>query len=392
MPYRRRAPTRRAPVRSRRSRLTRRKPAAKVRTRKHKAPVATGYSPNSGGVRSQMKMTQVSDTCLRITGRSYLGAVSNSDRGVNSIGLLADICPLLLGDRVAVLASTYDKYCYQSVTFTYIPQCATSQTGSVMLAFERDAEAPLADTQNTSFMQEVMSYEHAKLTPAWVSTSVTYKRDPHEKKTWFLGGDQAALSTRDSSQGTFMAYTSNAAVGNLGFVVMDYVLDLVAPNIMPNKTTPQLPSQWARVIPGAAAGGIASNPGSTIYTATANCSSGKITEIVVDTSVTNVYQQSNVGSTTPVAIQLNAGSRLYTVSFEGTANLNSPVSGLLVFDNLAAAIAASAGGMLETSTLSVSNLVNNFGTAFIGAGTTGQQLLTGAAWGRDLQRRITSTA
>lgn len=233
-----------------------------------KAPVATGYS-RKGGLKTQYTMRQVSDTCVRIVGRSYIGVVNNAAiANGNAIGLMFDVNPTLLGDRVAVLASTYDKYCYQTMKFTYVPQCPTSQPGSVMLVFERDPEAQAANTTSGSYMQEVMSYEHAVLTPAWVSTSVTYKRDPHEVKTWFMGGDQANLSARETSQGTFIAYTSNAppqgqvqtvtfnpsgstgatatsetvtgtlggAGGKLGFVVMDFVLDLVSPNILPNKT------------------------------------------------------------------------------------------------------------------------------------------------------------
>jgi hypothetical protein len=137
--------------------------------------------------------------------------------------------------------------------FTYVPQCPTSQPGSVMLVFERDPEAPAADTQSNSFMQEVMSYEHAVLTPAWVSTQVTYKRDPHEVKTWFMGGDQANLTARETSQGTFLAYTSNAAVqtspgaaGKLGFIVMDFALDLISPNILPNRTLNQGIQQYSQ--------------------------------------------------------------------------------------------------------------------------------------------------
>ena len=250
-------------------------------TRTSKAPVATGYS-RKGGLKTQYTMKQVSDTCVRITGRSYLGTVNNASvTSGNAIGLLYDINPSLLGDRVAVLASTYDKYCYQTMKFTYVPQCPTTQPGSVMLVFERDPEAPAADTQSNSFMQEVMSYEHAVLTPAWVTTNVTYKRDPHEVKTWFMGGDQANLSARDTSQGTFIAYTSNAApqgqqeiitnnpapsgtsyaypatqtvtgslggaAGKLGFVVMDFTLDLISPNILPNRVGTLGASQYQQV-------------------------------------------------------------------------------------------------------------------------------------------------
>ena len=389
MPYRRRAQTRRAPVRSRRSRLTRRKPARKVRTRKHKAPVSTGYATSGGGIKSQMKMTQISDTCLRIQGRSYLGAVSNSDRGVNSIGLLADINPALLGDRISVLASTYDKYCYQTVTFTYIPQCPTSQPGSVMLAFERDPENPLANVASNSFMQEVMSYEHAKLTPAWVSTSVTYKRDPHEKKTWFLGGDQANMDARVSSQGNFIAYTSNATIGNLGFVVMDYVLDLVSPNIIPIRIGPELPTQWTRANNTA----FTSNAGAQLYsTPYAGMASGSIYEYVIDQAATNFYQVANVGISTAVNNQtLVPGQRLYAVYVEGVSGPTSTAqSAVLLFTSLAPAYAAASSGMNSTANSSnAAGFFDNFGSAIIGQGSG--PFMNGSCWQRALVTRTNTT-
>jgi len=219
------------------------------------------------------KMVQVSDTCTRVYGRSYLGNVDNNviagsvvttfpagpggvppayqavaGGNANEFGLVFDINPTLLGDRVAVMAGTYDKYVYQSMKFTYTPQCASTQVGSVVLAFERDPQGILANPASSSFMQEIMSYEHAVLTPAWRPTSVTYKRDPQEMKTWFMSGDQATVSTRETSQGILLAYVSQAGVSpaNMGFITIDYVLDFIAPNIMPSKAVPVQPDQFRK--------------------------------------------------------------------------------------------------------------------------------------------------
>lgn len=305
--------------------------------KKTKAPVSTGYS-RKGGLKTQYQMRQISDTCVRITGRSYLGAVSNTGAGSNAIGLLFDINPVLLGDRVAVVASTYDKYCYQNMKFTYVPQCPTSQPGSVMCVFERDPESILANTQSSSYMQEVMSYEHAVLTPAWVSTSVTYKRDPHEVKTWFTGGDNATLSPRETSQGLFIAYVSNAssanqaAAGKLGFVVMDYILDLVSPNILPNKVNVTTPSQYAQLTDfGLQNGGTQCSVGTyqqqfltTVGYGSGNAAgSGQIVEVVLDggagstanngQSISDLLQAgvSSSGTTTVGTKVLSSGSRFY---------------------------------------------------------------------------------
>jgi len=263
MPYAKRTASRS------RSRAPARRPAKRTKrvggsSRKSFAPVAIGTS-NRATAMSNHKMVQVSDTCTRIYGRSYLGNVDNNIVAGNQVvalgppevvagangneyGLVFDINPTLLGDRVAVMAGTYDKYVYQSMKFTYTPQCSSTQVGSVVLAFERDPQGILANTASTKYMQEIMSYEHAVLTPAWQPTSVTYKRDPQEMKTWFMSGDQATVSTRETSQGVLLAYVSQTGVApaNLGFITIDYVLDFIAPNIMPSKAVPVQPEQFRK--------------------------------------------------------------------------------------------------------------------------------------------------
>lgn len=226
--------------------------------RKHSAPVSMGTSMKRGktgpaGMGYSMK--QVSDTCTRITGRAYVGEVNSTSKLVvgdkqNALGLIFDVNPTLLNDRVAVISSTFQKYVYQRVKFTYVPQCSTAVSGSVGLVFDRDPLMISANSNGDQFLSEVMSYEHATLTPAYVEASASYTRDPKELKTWFLGAPDATLTTRETSQGNLLVYLSNAEANRgYGFIVMDYVLDLIAPTLLPSKQgiidIKKAPSQWA---------------------------------------------------------------------------------------------------------------------------------------------------
>lgn len=224
--------------------------------RSRTAPVSKGTQlskSRSGPAGVGSTMQQISDTVTRITGRAYVGEVSTKGKvptaGGNCLGLIFDLNPVLLNDRVAVVASTYEKYVYHGVKFTYVPQCSTSTQGSVGLAFDRDPLMYSACPTGTQFLSEVMSYEHAVLTPCWTGTQTSYARDPQELKTWYMGGTDATLTTRETSQGNLLVYLSNVLPNvGLGFIVMDYVLDLVAPNLLPNKqdvTNIKIaPSQW----------------------------------------------------------------------------------------------------------------------------------------------------
>lgn len=260
---------------------TKRRAAVRGVMQRHAAPVAAGYSVSRGqrgpgGV--GYSMTQVSDTCTRITGRAYVGEVStvgkiaipvapNTTSVGNALGLIFDVNPILLNDRVAVIASTFEKYVYHGVKFTYVPQCPTSTPGSVGLVFDRDPLMYSANPRQPQFLSEIMSYEHPVLTPAYVEASTAYGRDPKEMKTWFLGGTDATLTTRETSQGNLLVYLSNAASQTAyGFIVMDYVLDLVAPNLLPNKQNATNiksgPSQWLDFS--------GKNAGSTLFTGDAS--------------------------------------------------------------------------------------------------------------------------
>jgi hypothetical protein len=225
--------------------------------RKHSAPVSMGTSMKrgkSGPAGMGYSMKQVSDTCTRITGRAYVGEVNSTtklatDGSKNALGLVFDVNPSLLNDRVAVISSTFQKYVYQRVKFTYVPQCSTAVSGSIGLVFDRDPLMISANSASPQYLSEVMSYEHATLTPGYVEASASYNRDPKELKTWFLGAPDATLTTRETSQGNLLVYMSNVQPGvGYGFIVMDYVLDLIAPTLLPAKQgiidIKKAPSQW----------------------------------------------------------------------------------------------------------------------------------------------------
>ena len=223
------------------------------------APVAVGTKVAAGkrGTFSLgHKSVQLSDNVTRVHGRSYIGTINAANQlpstqleytfkpSYGAIGLVFDINPTLLGDRVAVIANTFEKYVYTNMKFTYVRQCPTSTPGSVGLVFERDPFANAADASNVNMLSQVMSYEHAQLTPAYVGTSVSYSRDPMEKKTYFTTAYNETITTRETSQGQFLAYISNGVGGSTdfngayGFVIFDYTIDLIAPSLMPMTSTP----------------------------------------------------------------------------------------------------------------------------------------------------------
>lgn len=340
------------------------------------APVQMGVRVD-GGLQSSFTQKQMSGGGLRITGRSFITSIDTAGKFSNGLLAVADCNPILLNDRVAAIATTYEKYVYQSITYRYVPQCATSTAGSVMLTFERDPANPTANGgDTTTFMQNCMSYEHTAITPPWVGSSVTYKRDANEKKLFYISGQGSNFNPRDTSQGQFLCYGANvptvaagAAGGGLGFIVMDYVLDLCEPSIMPARTgagiagtsSTNIPQQWqfsttsALYKSDAAASSSALNTwidisGGAFAAADQNCILEVILEGQLVPSAGNVLWASsefNAKQATPVVKTLGRGSHLY-LTIRRSKGLAASVPDASVSDapqavltrNLADAIAA----------------------------------------------------
>lgn len=335
------------------------------------APVQMGVKV-AGGLQSSFTQRQMSGGGLRITGRSFITSVDSKGKYSNGLLAIVDCNPILLNDRVAAIATTYEKYVYQAVTYRYVPQCATSTPGSVMLTFERDPANPAANGGDpSSYMQNCMSYEHTSITPPWVGSSVTYKRDANEKKLFYISGQGSNYDPRTTSQGQFLCYGANVpGETGLGFIVMDYVLDLCEPSIMPARTgagiagngtaSTNLPSQYQFQNTNAVTKytGIGSSSVMNRWTgaiplvgADADC----VLEIIVEgTGIPDggnanfAFSEFNAKATPPVPRTIGRGSHLYLVlrrwrnGIAGVApsGLQSNFDACIVCRNLADAIAA----------------------------------------------------
>lgn len=375
------------------------------------APVNMGVRVQ-GGLQSSFTQKQMSGGGLRITGRSFITSIDTAGKYSNGLLAVADCNPILLNDRVAAIATTYEKYVYQSITYRYVPQCATSTAGSVMLTFERDPANPTANgNDSATFMQNCMSYEHTAITPPWVGSSVTYKRDANEKKLFYISGQGSNFNPRDTSQGQFLCYGANVPVvaagatgGGLGFIVMDYVLDLCEPSILPARTgaglsgpsSTNIPSQWAfSTVNAIAKADFAGNSsalnqfidlsGGALAAPDQNCILELILEGTTVPTAGNVNwatSEYNAKLAAPLTKTLGRGSHLY-LTLKRASNLaaqypeavQSSVTRVVLTRNLADAVAAlSAPGdqVLTTGIFSFANalypsqLLNNIGLSVSG--------------------------
>lgn len=388
--------------------------------RKMAAPVAVG-STYKQGAGNKFKMVQNADGSTRVYGRSFISSVGTTaslfSATGNDIGLVFDINPNLLGDRVATIASTYEKYVYQAVKFTWVPQCGTNTAGSVVMVMDRDNLTDAANPAAAAYLQEAMGYEHAVISPPWTECCVSYSREKSEKKIFQGHLDQDSVGSKDATQGNFLVYTMGVpAVTALGFIVMDFVLDLITPSLIPERTGAgslnySTPGQWSMfnlALTSASQASVQVARGFPAYTFTTNTGSsafplsdqnGGVYELCLAGKDANLFSlpQSSLykfywDTEATQVVALSPGSKLYAVVLPQYNSATTTWSKVIIFtSNLNTALSVASAGMNQNTTTSgqLGMPLNNCVFTTIASGSScGNQ----SFWGRRIVMTGVSTS
>jgi len=130
---------------------------------------------------------------------------------------------------LSVIALNYEKYTFKRLQYEFVPSCATSETGSVMLAIDYDA----ADDSPSS-KQELLSYSSAVRSAPWAPCTLLsdikdLTRTP-ERYTR-LGSTVGDIKTYDL--GNLFIGTSQNTQNYMGEVYVTYVVELYTPETVP---------------------------------------------------------------------------------------------------------------------------------------------------------------
>jgi len=191
------------------------------------APVAVSYPQGP----TYHVVTKTTPEVTSVRGRAFLGNVNSTGGAYNIVGGTFSLNPVLLNDRLAVMATTFDKYVYKRAKICYVPFAATSQQGQVYLYLDRDYLDPLADPAQVG---QVMSQYNAIADQPWKNMSTALTRDPTEKRTYFTLLNQAQLP--ETEQFRVCCYvTASGFTGIVGQLYLEYDLDLVGPVYAPSE-------------------------------------------------------------------------------------------------------------------------------------------------------------
>jgi len=173
------------------------------------APKITG---SRGNIRIMHKelVSEVSMTSVVSTSPTYVNGTSIYQVNPSN----ASLFPWL-----STIAENYDYYNFHRVTLVYVPLCATSQTGRVMLGFDPDGSDPIPYDR-----QALSSYKCSTDFSAWGVNKLELEL-PHNLKWYNSNSSSGALQSIQNQGQAFVAtWTGSANVVGEIYVLYDVSL------------------------------------------------------------------------------------------------------------------------------------------------------------------------
>jgi hypothetical protein len=176
---------------------------------------------------------------LRVRHREYVGDVSSSGTSFNS----SQFCVMNPGDPasfpwLAPIAASFERFRVINLRFMYIPTCSTTTAGSVILAFDTNAQRTPPSTKVA-----MLEYEDSCRGAPWLETSLI-AHPPKEKLYTLYGNNYSASSLIGSisstvdiktyAAGQLLVGCDGVAQATVGEVHLEYEIELTDPGIYRN--------------------------------------------------------------------------------------------------------------------------------------------------------------
>jgi hypothetical protein len=177
----------------------------------------------------------------RIRGRQEMCLISTSSSGSSLLvdgnatvyPNCANIQPFWLGDRLAYIASVFQRYAFRKLRFIFVTRVATTQVGSFAMAYITDGGNPFLSGGGGSYT-EIQSIDPCKIVPfrkEYDCLDVSYSGE----RTWYTDpGNTTIEGERQTYQGNLWVYPDVPNIGtvNQGELYLEYELDLYVPSLV----------------------------------------------------------------------------------------------------------------------------------------------------------------
>jgi hypothetical protein len=184
--------------------------------RASQAPVSIGTTLKS----SPNVVKSASDNSITVLARDLLTSVISTNLTNVDMSLWLPMNPIYLSSSsLSMYFTDYDSYKINQVTFYYIPACASTTVGEVLMYVIDNPESSLLNPLDSALLTKIMSEPIAAMGPCWQQNSIVWKPANVGFKKLNALIDQSPLET---SFGDFCVYTTNESASTLGYVVADW--------------------------------------------------------------------------------------------------------------------------------------------------------------------------
>jgi hypothetical protein len=158
---------------------------------------------------------------MRVIGRDFVlqaGSTVAAITGWQLIGGFPVTPACLVSSGLRGYTQTYQKFKINYLCIHFITASPTSQSGDVILYYERDRLNPVSDYTNNSFLPFILSDSDAIIGPQWMNHSVVIKPTDNWNTTNY------AINTdiNQESSGEILIYSKTSAANSPGYLLMDY--------------------------------------------------------------------------------------------------------------------------------------------------------------------------
>jgi hypothetical protein len=150
-----------------------------------------------------------------------------------------NLCPELLGDRVAYIGAMFQRFAFRKLRFTYVTRVGTAQVGSFAMAYSTDGGSNISPGPLTQTYASIQSMDPCRIVPfrkEFDCLDVSYTGE----RTWFVDpGNLTTEGGRQVYQGVLYAYPDVTSIGavNQGELYIEYELDYYLPAAVDSSVT-----------------------------------------------------------------------------------------------------------------------------------------------------------
>jgi hypothetical protein len=180
------------------------------------APVSIGTTLRS----SPNVVKSASDNSVTVLARDLLTSVISTNLVNVDMSLWLPMNPVYLSSSsLSMYFTDYDSYKINQITFYYVPACASTTVGEVLMYVVDNPLSSLLNPNDSALLTKIMSEPIAAMGPCWQQNSIVWRPSSvgYKKLNPLID-----LSPIETCFGDFCVYTTNESATTLGYVVADW--------------------------------------------------------------------------------------------------------------------------------------------------------------------------